>query len=117
MLAVALYYLFETYAPTNTLLRLRSRRGLKWGLPAMLLGILYMYFAAICSVFTRPWRLRLAPSVGRAVRVERLQVLGHRPLQRDLARPRTLAGTRTRTGSRSPGAERYPVGHLGATVP
>lgn len=38
------------YAPTNRLVaRLRTRRGLKWGVPAMLIGVAYMYAAAICT--------------------------------------------------------------------
>lgn len=38
------------YAPTNLLLNvIRTRRGLKWGVPAMLLAVLYLYAAAICT--------------------------------------------------------------------
>jgi len=38
------------YAPTNLLLNaIRTRRGLKWGIPAMLLGVAYFYAAAICT--------------------------------------------------------------------
>lgn len=38
------------YAPTNLLLNaIRTRRGLKWGLPAMLLAVPYLYAAAICT--------------------------------------------------------------------
>ncbi len=38
------------YAPTNLLLNaIRTRRGLKWGIPAMLLGVPYLYAAAICT--------------------------------------------------------------------
>ncbi|MCO7271861.1 sulfate permease [Cellulosimicrobium cellulans] len=38
------------YAPTNLLLNaIRTRRGLKWGIPAMLLAGAYLYAAAICT--------------------------------------------------------------------
>ncbi|OFS26768.1 sulfate permease [Brevibacterium sp. HMSC07C04] len=38
------------YAPTNLLLNaIRTRRGLKWGIPAMLLAGVYLYAAAICT--------------------------------------------------------------------
>ncbi len=38
------------YAPTNLLLdAIRTRRGLKWGIPAMLLAVPYFYVAAICT--------------------------------------------------------------------
>lgn len=38
------------YVPTNILLdRIRQRQGLKWGIPAMLIGVLYIYAAAICT--------------------------------------------------------------------
>ncbi len=38
------------YAPTNLLLNAsRTRRGLKWGVPAMLLAEVYFYAAAICT--------------------------------------------------------------------
>ncbi|GAA3040239.1 sulfate permease [Microbacterium dextranolyticum] len=38
------------YAPTNLLLdAIRTRRGLRWGVPAMLLALPYLYAAAICT--------------------------------------------------------------------
>lgn len=38
------------YAPTNLLINaIRTRRGLKWGVPAMLLSVPYLYAAAICT--------------------------------------------------------------------
>lgn len=38
------------YAPTNLLLNaIRTRRGLKWGIPAMLLAGVFFYAAAICT--------------------------------------------------------------------
>ena len=38
------------YAPTNLLLNaIRTRRGLKWGVPAMLLAGVYFYAAEICT--------------------------------------------------------------------
>ena len=37
------------YMPTNRLLdAIRTRRGLKWGIPAMLLAIPYLLVAAVC---------------------------------------------------------------------
>lgn len=42
--------LLHRYAPTNILLtRFRSRRGLKWGIPAMLIGAAYIVLAAIIT--------------------------------------------------------------------
>lgn len=36
--------------PTNIVLdRIRSRQGLKWGIPAMLVGVAYFYAFAICT--------------------------------------------------------------------
>jgi uncharacterized membrane protein YhaH (DUF805 family) len=38
------------YMPTNILLdKIRTRSGLKWGVPAMLLGVAYIFVAAICT--------------------------------------------------------------------
>lgn len=38
------------YAPTNLLINpIRTRRGLKWGIPAMVLAAVYFYAAAICT--------------------------------------------------------------------
>lgn len=38
------------WMPTNILLdKLRTRRGLKWGIPAMLLGIVYLLIAVTCT--------------------------------------------------------------------
>lgn len=38
------------YMPTNVLLgRLRTRQGLKWGIPAMLLGVAYLGAAAVAT--------------------------------------------------------------------
>lgn len=43
-------YLLRRYMPTNILLDLiRSRRGLKWGVPAMLLAAPYLLAASICT--------------------------------------------------------------------
>lgn len=39
------------FMPTNIALnKLRTRRGLKWGVPAMLLSVVYLYLAALLSV-------------------------------------------------------------------
>lgn len=45
------YYL-RRYMPTNILLdAIRTRRGLKWGVPAMLLAGPYLLAASICSAW------------------------------------------------------------------
>lgn len=42
-------YFLRRWMPTNILLDLiRTRRGLKWGIPAMLLAVPYLLAAAIC---------------------------------------------------------------------
>jgi hypothetical protein len=48
-LSVRTRYFVRRYMPTNILLdAIRTRRGLKWGTPAMLLAIPYLYAASIC---------------------------------------------------------------------
>lgn len=43
-------YFLRRYMPTNILLDLiRTRRGLKWGIPAMLLAAPYLLAASICT--------------------------------------------------------------------
>ncbi|MFT4135724.1 sulfate permease [Microbacterium sp.] len=43
-------YFLRRYMPTNILLDLiRTRRGLKWGVPAMLLAVPYLLTASICT--------------------------------------------------------------------
>jgi hypothetical protein len=45
-------YFLRRYMPTNILLDLiRTRRGLKWGIPAMLLAAPYLLAASICANF------------------------------------------------------------------
>ena len=52
-LAIALHT-FLRYAPTNLLLHwLRSRQGLKWGIPFMLLGVTYFLAAAVLTDWLR----------------------------------------------------------------
>ncbi|MBK0330203.1 sulfate permease [Brachybacterium sp. MASK1Z-5] len=49
--SVYTHYFVRRYMPTNILLDLiRTRRGLKWGLPAMLLAIPYLYVASLLTV-------------------------------------------------------------------
>ena len=44
-------YFLRRFMPTNILLDLiRSRRGLKWGLPAMLLALPYLYLASLFNL-------------------------------------------------------------------
>lgn len=41
----------RSYMPTNVLLdAIRTRRGLKWGVPAMLLAVPYLYVASLLTV-------------------------------------------------------------------
>jgi hypothetical protein len=52
--------LLNRYAPTNILLnKLRGRRGLKWGIPAMLIGVACLAIAAIITTLIghgwSPW--------------------------------------------------------------
>ena len=43
-------YFLRRYMPTNRLLdAIRTRRGLKWGIPAMLLAGPYLFAASICT--------------------------------------------------------------------
>ena len=43
-------YFLRCYMPTNILLdALRTRRGLKWGVPAMLLAVPYLYLGYLLS--------------------------------------------------------------------
>jgi hypothetical protein len=43
-------YFLRRYMPTNILLDvIRTRRGLKWGIPAMLLAVPYLLAASICT--------------------------------------------------------------------
>lgn len=47
-------YFLRRYMPTNILLDVvRTRRGLKWGVPVMLLAIPYLYVAGILTVVIR----------------------------------------------------------------
>src|SRR5699024_12325490 len=42
------------WMPTNIVLdKVRTRRGLKWGIPAMLLAIPYLYTASLLTVIIR----------------------------------------------------------------
>lgn len=49
-MSVRIRYFLRRYMPTNILLDLiRTRRGLKWGIPAMLLAAPYLLAASICT--------------------------------------------------------------------
>lgn len=49
-LSVRTRYFLRRYVPTDILLdALRVRRGLRWGVQAMLLAIPYLYAASICA--------------------------------------------------------------------
>ena len=47
-LSVHTRYFLLRHRPTNLLDTIRTRRGLRWGLPAMLLAIPYLYAANLC---------------------------------------------------------------------
>lgn len=47
-------YFLRRYMPTNVALdAIRTRRGLKWGVPAMLVAIPYLYVASILTVIIK----------------------------------------------------------------
>ena len=49
--SVHLRYFMRRCMPTNILLdAIRTRRGLKWGVPAMLLAVPYLYLASLCTL-------------------------------------------------------------------
>ena len=49
--SVHLRYFMRRYLPTNIVLdAIRTRRGLKWGVPAMLLVVPYLYLASLCTL-------------------------------------------------------------------
>lgn len=51
MLSVTTRYYLRSFTPTNWLVgAIRSRRGLKWGVPAMLLAVPYLYTAGYLTV-------------------------------------------------------------------
>lgn len=53
-LSIRTHALLQRYAPTNRLLnRLRTREGLRWGVPAMLLGVAYMAAAVGCAALVQ----------------------------------------------------------------
>jgi hypothetical protein len=48
------YYALRRFMPTNIVLDvIHTRRGLKWGVPAMLLSIPYMLVAVLCAGLVR----------------------------------------------------------------
>ena len=49
--SIHIWQFMRRYMPTNILLNAaRTRRGLKWGVPAMLLALPYLYAASLCTV-------------------------------------------------------------------
>ncbi|TFD20827.1 sulfate permease [Cryobacterium sp. TMT2-23] len=50
VISIHLRNFMRRFMPTNILLdAIRTRRGLKWGVPAMLLAIPYLFVASICT--------------------------------------------------------------------
>lgn len=53
-LSVRTHHLLQRYAPTNLMLRkLRTREGLRWGIPAMLIGVLYFAAMLWCAALVQ----------------------------------------------------------------
>lgn len=49
--SVHICYFLRRYMPSNIVLdAIRTRRGLKWGVPAMLLAVPYLYAASVVTV-------------------------------------------------------------------
>lgn len=49
-LSSSVRYYFRRYMPSNRLLdAIRTRRGLKWGIPAMLITVPYLLLANLCT--------------------------------------------------------------------
>ena len=87
------------YMPTNILLdAIRTRRGLKWGVPAMLLAVPYLLRREHLHHPHRRRRTRVAQPPRPPLLVEHDEVHHHGTRQPDPARPRP--GTRGRRRSR-----------------
>ncbi len=51
MLSIHAHDFFQHYMPSNRLLAAtRTRRGLKWGVPAMLVSVPYLAIANVCTI-------------------------------------------------------------------
>ncbi|SBM44411.1 sulfate permease [Propionibacterium freudenreichii] len=51
MLSIRAHDFFHHYMPSNRLLAAtRTRQGLKWGVPAMLVGVPYLAMANVCTI-------------------------------------------------------------------
>lgn len=51
MLSIHAHDFFQHYMPSNRLLSAtRARRGLKWGIPAMLVSVPYLAIANVCTI-------------------------------------------------------------------
>lgn len=51
MLSIHAHDFFQHYMPSNRLLAVtRTRRGLKWGVPAMLVSVPYLAIANVCTI-------------------------------------------------------------------
>lgn len=54
VLSTRIRYYLRRYMPTNIALDLiRTRRGLKWGVPAMLAAIPYLFAASVCMTLVQ----------------------------------------------------------------
>lgn len=64
-------YFLRRHMPTNVALdAIRTRHGLKWGVPTMLVAIPYLYVASILTVMVKDGRAGLAAPVRAAVHLE-----------------------------------------------
>ncbi|MGP5007980.1 sulfate permease [Brachybacterium tyrofermentans] len=52
--SIHIRYFMRRWMPTNLVLdRVRTRNGLKWGVPAMLVAIPYLYLASLLAIIVR----------------------------------------------------------------
>lgn len=52
--SIHIRYFMRRWMPTNVVLdKVRTRNGLKWGVPAMLLAIPYLYLASLLAIIVR----------------------------------------------------------------
>ncbi|WP_300343895.1 sulfate permease [Nesterenkonia sp.] len=52
--SIHIRYFMRRSMPTNVVLdKVRTRKGLKWGVPAMLLAIPYLYIASLLAIIVR----------------------------------------------------------------
>lgn len=86
-------YFLRRYMPSNVLLDLiRTRKGLKWGMPAMLLAGPYLAIAFWCTTLIENGGPGWLPPRGPALHLERSKDDGHRPGERGPRREGSRTG-------------------------